>query len=68
MKPSIARDLFLKVTTSAGKVRITAHRVWDGARFIASMHAEGSKPEKAEDRFTVSEATEQDYAKQRSAA
>ena len=68
MKQSIARDLFLKVTTATGKSRITAHRVWDGAKFIASMHAEGSKPVNPEDRFTVSEATEQDYAKQRSAA
>jgi hypothetical protein len=61
------RDIYIKVKHPNGSSHVSAHRVWDGSRFIAAMHNEGQKAEKPEDRFSVSEATKSDYQLQRGA-
>lgn len=53
----------IKLTDPNGKIRpvINAHRVWDGARFIESMHKQYERDAKDDDRRIVTEATLAEY-------
>ena len=58
-----ARDIYIKLTdpTEKHKPVVTAHRVWDGARFIDSQHKQYEREAKPEDRRVVTEATRIEY-------
>jgi len=58
-----ARDCFIKLTDPTGKRQpvISAHRVWDADKFIASQHKQYSTDAKPGEKLIVSPASKADY-------
>lgn len=61
----VARDLYYRINRTAGKSRVAYARVWDADRFLEAQRHAGAKPEKYDDKFTITPATEADYHTER---